>query len=118
MATLKECAACKKPFRNHASRNDAKYCCRSCYTADNAAPTVANDVIRLLGGPRRLAERLDTNWRAVAAWTLNGIPSKHHFEIVRIAQEEGLEEISPKVLQRTITEGRTYRAYRDSASQP
>lgn len=88
-----------------------KYCNRTCERTHRGLPTVAADVIDLLGGSRILAKRIGATQRTVISWRAAGIPTKFHFEFVKLARSDGLEEdITFEVLQRTTTEGRAFRA--------
>lgn len=67
-------------------------------------------IIRLLGGSRGLASRLGISPRTVRAWSLHGIPSKYHFDILKIAHEYGRrKEVTYEHLRETVAFGRAWR---------
>lgn len=56
------------------------------------APESVRDLVRQLGGPQNVAQRLGVTGQAVGNWQLRGaIPRRHHLALWQMAQRAGLE---------------------------
>lgn len=86
-----------------------RYCDAVCF-ANRHPATEAMTVLRLLGGSRVVADSLGLTRRAVRAWAQRGIPGRHHYAIMRLVTERGLDgQITHEQLDRTVADRRSSR---------
>lgn len=111
-----------------------RYCNEVCYAnrpTPSASPALV--IIRLLGGSHALAQQLKTTPRTVRAWSLHGIPSKYHFDLLKVAEgvrllsapkrevDESAEAYTSRVAafrehRRAVAQGVTYDRLRETVA--